>query len=174
MHRAHGVAGSTQCGMSRSACSSCSLFYTAARRRRRCALGLGRAGVLIAPTPSPPPPPPTSRSSVASMTSPPGDPAGLSSDDGFPHSADGYELLQPIGRGATAICFRAICKSNQQEVAIKIIDLENCPAEIEDIRVRCRGGIGVYQLCAKLHRACVRTGAFLGENERAQGSECSW
>lgn len=52
----------------------------------------------------------------------------------FPHSADQYELLQPIGRGASAVVFRAECIPNKQEVAIKIIDLENCPAEIDDIR----------------------------------------
>lgn len=79
-------------------------------------------------------PAPPRRPDTAAMSSPltSGITEGLR--DTYPHAADQYELHQPIGRGASAIVFRAICLTNQKEVAVKIIDLENCPAEIDDIR----------------------------------------
>ena len=53
----------------------------------------------------------------------------------FPSTADAYELRHPIGKGATANVWHAFCVPQQKEVAIKIIDLENCPSNLEDIRV---------------------------------------
>jgi hypothetical protein len=53
----------------------------------------------------------------------------------WPINANYYDLGHPIGKGATAVVFEATCITNGRQVAIKIIDLENCPAEIDDIRV---------------------------------------
>lgn len=54
----------------------------------------------------------------------------------YPSAADSYNLCHPIGRGATADVWHAICTPLKKEVAIKIIDLESCPnSNLEEIRV---------------------------------------
>ena len=59
------------------------------------------------------------------------------SQQDYPSSAESYNLCHPIGKGATANVWHAICTPLQKEVAIKIIDLESCPnSNLEEIRVR--------------------------------------
>lgn len=52
----------------------------------------------------------------------------------FPLDFSQYELQQLIGRGATSEVFVAKCKSNGVQLAMKVIDLESCPIEIEHLR----------------------------------------
>lgn len=51
----------------------------------------------------------------------------------LPASASGYTLRQQIGQGTTAAVFRALCKPLQDEVAIKVIDLEWINSSLEEI-----------------------------------------
>ena len=62
--------------------------------------------------------------------------AATGSEIEWPSNASYYDLGHAIGKGTTAVVYHATCKTNQRQVANKIIDLENCPAEIDDIRVR--------------------------------------
>ncbi|OHS94225.1 STE20/SPS1-related proline-alanine-rich protein kinase [Tritrichomonas foetus] len=52
----------------------------------------------------------------------------------FPLDITKYELRKVIGRGATATVYAAKCITNGKEVAIKQINLEVCPIEIENLR----------------------------------------
>ena len=52
----------------------------------------------------------------------------------FPLEKDEYELLQAIGKGGTSVVYEAKCKKNGKRLAIKIIDLEVCPIEIDVLR----------------------------------------
>eukprot|EP00002_Diphylleia_rotans_P005863 TRINITY_DN1506_c0_g1_i4.p1 TRINITY_DN1506_c0_g1~~TRINITY_DN1506_c0_g1_i4.p1 ORF type:complete len:390 (-),score=60.29 TRINITY_DN1506_c0_g1_i4:433-1602(-) len=52
----------------------------------------------------------------------------------YPMQTTMYDLKDIIGYGASAVVWRAICRSNEQEVAIKIIDLESCSTTIDHIR----------------------------------------
>lgn len=52
----------------------------------------------------------------------------------FPLDSTKYELHQLIGRGSTATVYSARCLTNNQEVAIKLINLEVCPIEIDSLR----------------------------------------
>jgi serine/threonine protein kinase len=55
----------------------------------------------------------------------------------FPSDAEQYELIHEIGTGARSKVYRAVCKALNEEVAIKIIDLEQFPSGVlEDITVR--------------------------------------
>mmetsp|Transcript_11087 Transcript_11087/g.22096 ORF Transcript_11087/g.22096 Transcript_11087/m.22096 type:complete len:685 (-) Transcript_11087:1752-3806(-) len=51
----------------------------------------------------------------------------------YPSSASGYELTEQIGQGTTATVFRAWCAEVEEEVAVKIVDLEWFQASLEDI-----------------------------------------
>ncbi len=51
----------------------------------------------------------------------------------LPASASGYTLRQQIGQGTSAAVFRALCKPLNDEVAIKVIDLEWFQSSLEDI-----------------------------------------
>ena len=42
----------------------------------------------------------------------------------FPNDAEQYCLIEEIGMGASSVVYRALCKPLNEEVAIKIIDLE--------------------------------------------------
>lgn len=56
----------------------------------------------------------------------------------YPSRAEDYELVEIIGMGAHAKVWRAHCKVptlDQKDVAIKIIDLEMYPSNLEIIRV---------------------------------------
>lgn len=53
----------------------------------------------------------------------------------FPSSADAYNLCHPIGKGATADVWFAVCIPLNLPVAIKIIDLDSCPSSLDEIRV---------------------------------------
>lgn len=52
----------------------------------------------------------------------------------FPLQRSAYELKKIIGRGATSDVYTAKCLTNGQELAIKVINLETCPIEIETLR----------------------------------------
>ncbi len=51
----------------------------------------------------------------------------------LPANASGYTLRQQIGRGPSAAVFRALCKTLNDEVAIKVVDLEWFESSLEDI-----------------------------------------
>lgn len=52
----------------------------------------------------------------------------------FPNTADAYQLGEMIGKGACGLVMRATCKPLNKQVAVKLIDLESCPSNIDDIR----------------------------------------
>jgi len=53
----------------------------------------------------------------------------------FPADASQYQLLQEIGRGSSAIVWRARCIPLNEEVAIKLVDLELFSSSMDEIRV---------------------------------------
>lgn len=53
---------------------------------------------------------------------------------GHPTSAEGYELLEKIGKGASATVWRARVRSSGEFVAIKILNLEDHASNMEEIR----------------------------------------
>lgn len=59
----------------------------------------------------------------------------MASSTWLPSSSDEYKLCHPIGKGATADVWFAICIPINLPVAIKIIDLDRCPSSLEEIRV---------------------------------------
>merc|ERR1712137_204426 len=77
----------------------------------------------------------------------------------FPSTADAYELRHPIGKGATANVWHAYCVPQQKEVAIKIIDLENCPSNLDDIRKE----IQLMRLCSHPNLVSYRS-SFINEH----------
>lgn len=53
----------------------------------------------------------------------------------YPAFAEGYKLLECVGRGSEGSVWRALCIPIKKEVAIKIIDLECLPVEsLDDVR----------------------------------------
>jgi serine/threonine-protein kinase OSR1/STK39 len=57
--------------------------------------------------------------------------------DEWPTELNAYEMKEKIGRGAFATVFRAICSAapeGQQNVAMKVMDLERITGKLEDIR----------------------------------------
>jgi serine/threonine-protein kinase OSR1/STK39 len=52
----------------------------------------------------------------------------------FPLQRSSYQFLKAIGSGATSDVFAARCIANGKRVAIKVIDLEHNPTEIENLR----------------------------------------
>lgn len=58
----------------------------------------------------------------------------MTSQDDFPLDASKYELLHLIGCGSTSEVYTAICKTNNRELAIKLINLEAYPMEIDFLR----------------------------------------
>ena len=52
----------------------------------------------------------------------------------FPLDKNSYKILQLVGKGATASVYSAQCLTNGKTVALKMIDLEACPVEIETLR----------------------------------------
>lgn len=51
----------------------------------------------------------------------------------FPLEKSAYEILKQIGKGATAEVYVAKCLKNNKLIAMKMIDLEACPIEIESL-----------------------------------------
>lgn len=51
----------------------------------------------------------------------------------FPLDLNCYEITEKIGKGATADVYMAKCLTNGRTIAIKIIDLESCPIEINKL-----------------------------------------
>eukprot|EP00771_Trimastix_marina_P000697 gnl/Trimastix_PCT/1720.p1 GENE.gnl/Trimastix_PCT/1720~~gnl/Trimastix_PCT/1720.p1 ORF type:complete len:707 (+),score=201.34 gnl/Trimastix_PCT/1720:58-2178(+) len=62
----------------------------------------------------------------------------------YPNAATGYRLISEIGHGASAVVWRAICLPNQEEVAVKILDLEQFSSSMDEIRKE----IQVMALCS--------------------------
>lgn len=54
--------------------------------------------------------------------------------DTFPLEISQYKLGHVIGRGATSEVYYATCLKNGCQLAIKVIDLETCPIEIDNLR----------------------------------------
>lgn len=54
--------------------------------------------------------------------------------DTFPNEIAKYKFLEPIGRGATSEVYSAVCLTNNRPLAIKKIDLELYPIELEFLR----------------------------------------
>jgi serine/threonine protein kinase len=52
----------------------------------------------------------------------------------LPSRSDGYELREQIGSGLSGVVYRAWCSSIDDEVAIRIIDLDQLQASLEDIQ----------------------------------------
>jgi serine/threonine-protein kinase OSR1/STK39 len=52
----------------------------------------------------------------------------------FPLERSAYELQKQIGSGSTADVYVAKCLANNRMLAIKVIDLETCPIEIDTLR----------------------------------------
>ena len=52
----------------------------------------------------------------------------------FPLEKSKYRIISQVGKGATANVYVAECKTNGKIVALKMIDLESCPIEIEHLR----------------------------------------
>lgn len=55
-------------------------------------------------------------------------------DEVFPLESSKYKLNGLIGRGATATVYAATCLTNDIDVALKVIDLEISPMDLESIR----------------------------------------
>lgn len=51
----------------------------------------------------------------------------------FPTEASAYELLDECGRGVSANVWRAVCTPLNEEVAVKLLDLENMSCSLEEI-----------------------------------------
>lgn len=51
----------------------------------------------------------------------------------WPTSSDDYKVIEQIGQGAFAKVYKATCLQKQQDVAIKIMDLEKITTSFEDI-----------------------------------------
>lgn len=51
----------------------------------------------------------------------------------YPVGASDYELLEEVGRGVSAIVYRARCVPFSEYVAIKTLDLERCNSNLDDI-----------------------------------------
>ncbi|EAX97300.1 STE family protein kinase [Trichomonas vaginalis G3] len=52
----------------------------------------------------------------------------------FPLEKSQYKILNQVGKGVTAVVYVAECLANGRTVALKTIDLETCPIEIENLR----------------------------------------
>lgn len=51
----------------------------------------------------------------------------------YPVSAEEYELLEEAGRGVSATVWKARCKATGEDVAVKLLDLENLNCSLEEI-----------------------------------------
>ncbi|KAK8943662.1 CBL-interacting serine/threonine-protein kinase 26 [Platanthera guangdongensis] len=52
----------------------------------------------------------------------------------FPASAKDYQLFEEVGEGVSATVYRALCIPLNEEVAIKVLDLERCNNDLDDIK----------------------------------------
>ncbi|TVU11279.1 hypothetical protein EJB05_44854 [Eragrostis curvula] len=52
----------------------------------------------------------------------------------FPVDPNEYKLYEEIGEGVSATVYRALCVSLDDEVAIKVLDLEKCGSDLDGIR----------------------------------------
>ncbi|CAL5219491.1 g1332 [Coccomyxa viridis] len=57
----------------------------------------------------------------------------LSAIRDFPTSASEYKLLEECGRGVSATVWRALCLPFNEEVAVKLLDLENVNCSLDEI-----------------------------------------
>ncbi|KAL2930340.1 Serine/threonine-protein kinase fray2, partial [Bienertia sinuspersici] len=51
----------------------------------------------------------------------------------FPIGAENYNLYEEVGEGVSASVYRALCKPNNEIVAIKILDFERCNSDLKNI-----------------------------------------
>ncbi|KAK9909926.1 hypothetical protein WJX75_009604 [Coccomyxa subellipsoidea] len=51
----------------------------------------------------------------------------------YPTNADAYKLLEECGRGVSATVWRALCIPYNEEVAVKLLDLENVNCSLDEI-----------------------------------------
>ncbi|KAK8923765.1 CBL-interacting protein kinase 12 [Platanthera zijinensis] len=52
----------------------------------------------------------------------------------FPANAKDYQLFEEVGEGVSATVYRALCIPLNEEVAIKVLDLERCNNDLDDIK----------------------------------------
>ncbi|GBG59285.1 hypothetical protein CBR_g32298 [Chara braunii] len=52
----------------------------------------------------------------------------------YPTRVEDYDLQEDCGRGEGAIVYRALCLPLNEAVAVKVIDLESCSSNLDDIR----------------------------------------
>ena len=52
----------------------------------------------------------------------------------FPHDASQYQLVALIGKGASSEVYQAHCLTNDKDVAIKLIDLDDYPLDLDFLR----------------------------------------
>ncbi|CAL5392500.1 unnamed protein product [Camellia sinensis] len=56
----------------------------------------------------------------------------------YPHDSTCYKITDEIGRGVSAIVYKAICIPNSTVVAIKSIDLDRSRTELESVRLEAK------------------------------------
>jgi serine/threonine-protein kinase OSR1/STK39 len=52
----------------------------------------------------------------------------------FPNENSQYQLLDTIGDGASSTVYSALCLTNGDELAIKLVDLDECPVDMDRLR----------------------------------------
>mmetsp|Transcript_12265 Transcript_12265/g.31110 ORF Transcript_12265/g.31110 Transcript_12265/m.31110 type:complete len:92 (-) Transcript_12265:1496-1771(-) len=67
----------------------------------------------------------------------------------FPCESASYQMAEALGYGASSVVNRAICLTNNQQVAVKRINLEKSSADIAEIRVRSLCGFAPSSIHAR-------------------------
>ena len=77
----------------------------------------------------------------------------------YPCNSDSYDVISEIGVGAFATVYRAVCKENNEEVAVKVIDLDQFNTNWEEIRNE------IMIMCQLHHPNIVRIKASFVDNQ---------